>query len=137
MYYVNWQVINAAMKRKGITDGELAKKLNIPRQTIVFWRGHKTGPSRKGPELLDKMCDFLGITIESVKKNNMALDFDLREELLAGMLQLLKFEKTLSLTGDDLKERKLLTTSEYTNFTKALEIARKIAGSVYQKLDKN
>lgn len=133
-YYVNWDVIRTAMKKKQVSDEMLAAELGVKRPTIVAWRYRKSGPVTNGPMLLDKLCKFLEIDKEELLNRDAHFPRkELYEELVTGMLHIIQFDNFIE--NNNQVFRGVLETKEYEDIKKAIKTVRKISSKAYITLE--
>ncbi|MHC1683735.1 MAG: helix-turn-helix domain-containing protein [Clostridiaceae bacterium] len=80
------EILISLRKRKNLTQKELAKKVNVSVSTIgMMESGERVGSI----EVLGKIADFFGVTIDYLQGKSTEPTIETREDLVAGLLKFL------------------------------------------------
>lgn len=136
MYYVNWKILNKAMKEKNLDDQMLADKLGVPRTRIVMWRYRKSGPQRKGSELLlDKLCQILDVDKSRVLREPNIPPKTLYEDLLEAMYSTVKLANIVENYDDVFQDA--LGKDGFSKLRNAIECVRVSTARAYMVFEGN
>ena len=132
MLYVDWERIRRAQRKLRMDDAELARQVGTTRQNIVNWRYQKSAPQHK-PEILEKICEVLGLSYDTITIDPKIIQRELFTELLEGMVSLTKLENIIDENPHILT--KVISLKDYKSLRKQVVELRQHTGQVYRKLE--